>query len=78
MTFEDAVTLVFGGLTARGFLQQAHLAPGAAVLINGALGAVGTASVGYEIPAATGLLVVAAYGVVPLVAGAMVLRRRDA
>jgi NADPH:quinone reductase-like Zn-dependent oxidoreductase len=45
MTFEDAVTLVFGGLTARGFLQQAALAPGAAVLVNGASGAVGTAAV---------------------------------
>ena len=45
MTFEDAVTLVFGGLTARGFLDQAHLAPGATVLVNGASGAVGTAAV---------------------------------
>jgi NADPH:quinone reductase-like Zn-dependent oxidoreductase len=45
MTFEGAVTLVFGGLTARGFLEQATLAPGAAVLVNGASGAVGTAAV---------------------------------
>jgi NADPH:quinone reductase-like Zn-dependent oxidoreductase len=45
MTFEDAVTLVFGGLTARGFLEQAHLAPGTTVLVNGASGAVGTAAV---------------------------------
>jgi NADPH:quinone reductase-like Zn-dependent oxidoreductase len=45
MTFEDAVTLVFGGLTARGFLKQANLAPGATVLVNGASGAVGTAAV---------------------------------
>jgi NADPH:quinone reductase-like Zn-dependent oxidoreductase len=45
MTFEDAVTLVFGGLTARGFLDQAHLAPGTTVLVNGASGAVGTAAV---------------------------------
>ena len=45
MTFEDAVTLVFGGLTARGFLKQAALGPGAAVLVNGASGAVGTAAV---------------------------------
>jgi NADPH:quinone reductase-like Zn-dependent oxidoreductase len=45
MSFEDAVTLVFGGLTARGFLKQASLAPGAAVLVNGASGAVGTAAV---------------------------------
>ncbi|HLM07635.1 MAG TPA: NAD(P)-dependent alcohol dehydrogenase [Blastococcus sp.] len=45
MTFEDAVTLVFGGLTARGFLQQAELVQGATVLVNGASGAVGTAAV---------------------------------
>jgi NADPH:quinone reductase-like Zn-dependent oxidoreductase len=45
MTFEDAVTLAFGGLTARGFLKQGDLAPGAAVLVNGASGAVGTAAV---------------------------------
>jgi NADPH:quinone reductase-like Zn-dependent oxidoreductase len=45
MTLEDAVTLVFGGLTARGFLKQADLAPGASVLVNGASGAVGTAAV---------------------------------
>ena len=45
MSFEDAVTFVFGGLTARGFLKQADLASGAAVLVNGASGAVGTAAV---------------------------------
>jgi NADPH:quinone reductase-like Zn-dependent oxidoreductase len=45
MTFEDAVTLVFGGLTARGFLKQVDLAPGANVLVNGASGAVGSAAV---------------------------------
>jgi len=45
MTFDDAVTLVFGGLTARGFLKQASFGPGAAVLVNGASGAVGTAAV---------------------------------
>ncbi len=45
MPFEDAVTLVFGGLTARGFLKQASVIPGAAVLVNGASGAVGTAAV---------------------------------
>ena len=52
MSFEDAVTLVFGGLTARGFLKQAHLAPGTAVLVNGASGAVGTAAV--QLAARTG------------------------
>jgi NADPH:quinone reductase-like Zn-dependent oxidoreductase len=45
MNFEDAVALVFGGLTARGFLKQADLEPGARVLVNGASGAVGTAAV---------------------------------
>jgi NADPH:quinone reductase-like Zn-dependent oxidoreductase len=45
MTFEDAVTLAFGGLTAQGFLNQVDLAPGATVLVNGASGAVGTAAV---------------------------------
>jgi NADPH:quinone reductase-like Zn-dependent oxidoreductase len=42
---DDAVTLVFGGLTARGFLRQVDLRPGARVLVNGASGAVGTAAV---------------------------------
>jgi NADPH:quinone reductase-like Zn-dependent oxidoreductase len=45
MSSEDAVALVFGGLTARGLLDQAQLAPGATVLVNGASGAVGTAAV---------------------------------
>ncbi|MFJ5696577.1 NAD(P)-dependent alcohol dehydrogenase [Arthrobacter sp. NPDC093139] len=45
MGFEEAVTLVFGGLPALGFLRQASLKPGDAVLVNGASGAVGTAAV---------------------------------
>jgi NADPH:quinone reductase-like Zn-dependent oxidoreductase len=45
MGFEEAVTLVFGGLTARGFLARADIRPGDTVLINGASGAVGTAAV---------------------------------
>jgi NADPH:quinone reductase-like Zn-dependent oxidoreductase len=45
MPLEDAVTLVFGGPTARGFLRQSDLRPGARVLVNGASGAVGTAAV---------------------------------
>lgn len=45
MTFEDAVTLVFGGLTARAFLGRAGIKPGGRVLVNGASGAVGTAAV---------------------------------
>jgi NADPH:quinone reductase-like Zn-dependent oxidoreductase len=45
MTFEEAVTLVFGGITARAFLRQVELRPGTTVLVNGASGAVGTAVV---------------------------------
>lgn len=45
MSFEDAVTLVFGGITARAYLRQISLRPGATVLVNGASGAVGTAMV---------------------------------
>ncbi|WP_198416907.1 MULTISPECIES: NAD(P)-dependent alcohol dehydrogenase [unclassified Cryobacterium] len=45
MTFEEAVTVVFGGITARAFLNRAALAPGGTVLVNGASGAVGTAAV---------------------------------
>ncbi|RAM38539.1 NAD(P)-dependent alcohol dehydrogenase [Arthrobacter globiformis] len=45
MGFEEAVTIVFGGLTARGFLARADVKPGDTVLINGASGAVGTAAV---------------------------------
>jgi NADPH:quinone reductase-like Zn-dependent oxidoreductase len=45
LDFEDAVTLVFGGITARGYLNQADIRPGSRVLVNGASGAVGTAAV---------------------------------
>lgn len=45
MSFEQAVTLVFGGITARGFLNQVAIKPGDTVLVNGASGAVGTAIV---------------------------------
>jgi NADPH:quinone reductase-like Zn-dependent oxidoreductase len=45
LTFEEAVALVFGGVTARAFLDRAEPAPGASVLVNGASGAVGTAAV---------------------------------
>ncbi|WP_426979654.1 NAD(P)-dependent alcohol dehydrogenase [Pseudarthrobacter sp. O4] len=45
MGFEQAVTLVFGGLTAHGFLTRAAIRPGGTVLVNGASGAVGTAAV---------------------------------
>lgn len=45
MTAGEAVTLVFGGLTARGFLAQAAIEAGTTVLVNGASGAVGTAAI---------------------------------
>lgn len=45
MTFEEAVTLVFGGITARGFLTRTSIKRGDTVLVNGASGAVGTAAV---------------------------------
>lgn len=43
LTHEEAVTLVFGGVTAQGFLSQVSIGPGTTVLVNGASGAVGTA-----------------------------------
>ena len=43
LTHEEAVTLVFGGITAQGFLSQVSIGPGPTVLVNGASGAVGTA-----------------------------------
>lgn len=45
MTFEEAVTLVFGGITARAFLNRTSIKRGDTVLVNGASGAVGTAAV---------------------------------
>jgi NADPH:quinone reductase-like Zn-dependent oxidoreductase len=45
MTFDDAVSLVFGGITARSYLRQATIGAGTRVLVNGASGAVGTAVV---------------------------------
>jgi NADPH:quinone reductase-like Zn-dependent oxidoreductase len=45
MSFEDAVSLVFGGITARAYLRQAAVGSGTTVLVNGASGAVGTAVV---------------------------------
>lgn len=43
--FDESVALVFGGITARVFLNRADIQPGARVLVNGASGAVGTAAV---------------------------------
>jgi NADPH:quinone reductase-like Zn-dependent oxidoreductase len=45
MSFEEAVTLVFGGQPALAFLQRAKTKAGDTVLINGASSAVGTAAV---------------------------------
>ncbi|WP_407358581.1 NAD(P)-dependent alcohol dehydrogenase [Microbacterium sp. LTA6] len=45
MTLEEAVTLVFGGITAQGFFNQVAIGPGTSVLVNGASGAVGTAAI---------------------------------
>ncbi|MDQ0647057.1 NADPH:quinone reductase-like Zn-dependent oxidoreductase [Microbacterium natoriense] len=45
MTLEEAVTLVFGGITALGFFGQITIGPGTSVLVNGASGAVGTAAI---------------------------------
>jgi NADPH:quinone reductase-like Zn-dependent oxidoreductase len=43
--FDEAVSVVFGGLTARSYLRQVSIGDGATVLVNGASGAVGTAMV---------------------------------
>ena len=46
LRFEDAVALVFGGMTSLFYLRdKAKIQPGERVLINGASGAVGTAAV---------------------------------
>lgn len=45
LALEDAVALVFGGLTARSYLNRVAIGPGTRVLVNGASGAVGTATV---------------------------------
>jgi NADPH:quinone reductase-like Zn-dependent oxidoreductase len=45
MPLDEAVTLVFGGITAQGFFAQVAIGPGTSVLVNGASGAVGTAAI---------------------------------
>lgn len=45
LTDEEAVALVFGGITGQGFLSKVAIGPGTTVLVNGASGAVGTAVV---------------------------------
>jgi NADPH:quinone reductase-like Zn-dependent oxidoreductase len=52
LTFEEAVALVFGGITARAYLRQSGIRAGSRVLVNGASGAVGTAVV--QLAAAAG------------------------
>jgi len=50
--FEEAVSTVFGGITARAYLKQIAIGPGTAILVNGASGAAGTAVV--QLAAAAG------------------------
>ena len=45
LNFDEAVALVFGGITAHGFLSRTNIRPGTRVLVNGASGSVGTAAV---------------------------------
>jgi NADPH:quinone reductase-like Zn-dependent oxidoreductase len=45
LSYQDAVALCFGGMTALIFFRLGKLAPGETVLINGASGAVGTMAV---------------------------------
>jgi NADPH:quinone reductase-like Zn-dependent oxidoreductase len=45
MGFDEAASLVFGGITAQAYLRQVTIGAGTTVLVNGASGAVGTAVV---------------------------------
>jgi NADPH:quinone reductase-like Zn-dependent oxidoreductase len=68
LSFEDAVTLVFGGITAQAFLGQAQPKPGDRVLVNGASGAVGTAVVQLATQAGAHVTAVCSAGNADLVA----------
>lgn len=52
LSLEDAVSVIFGGITASGFYGAVTLKPGTTVLVNGASGSTGTAAV--QIAAAAG------------------------
>jgi NADPH:quinone reductase-like Zn-dependent oxidoreductase len=45
LSHDEAVAIVFGGVTALAYLDRANITPGATVLVNGASGAVGSAAV---------------------------------
>jgi NADPH:quinone reductase-like Zn-dependent oxidoreductase len=55
--FDEAASLIFGGITAQAYLNQAAVKAGTSILVNGASGAVGTAFV--QIASAVGAHVTA-------------------
>ena len=57
LAFDEAASLIFGGLTAQAYLNQATVQAGTTVLVNGASGAVGSAFV--QIASAVGAHVTA-------------------
>jgi len=57
LAFDEAASLIFGGLTAQAYLNQATVRAGTTVLVNGASGAVGSAFV--QIASAVGAHVTA-------------------